>query len=57
MDLAKVRVRELTENTISVSLLLEARLVVKVNDILYQNMSLTQGAKEKQHVQINFKMF
>ena len=57
MDLAKVRVRELTENTISVSVLLEARLVVKVNDILYQNMSLTQGAKQKQHVQINFKMF
>ena len=52
MDWAKVRVRELTENTISVSLLLEARLVVKVNDILYQNMSLTQGAKQKQHVQI-----
>ena len=46
MDLAKVRVRELTENTLSVSLLLEARLVVKVNDILYQNMSLTQGAKQ-----------
>ena len=46
MDLAKVRVRELTKNTLSASLPLEARLVVKVNDILYQNMSLTQGAKQ-----------
>ena len=46
MDWAKVKVRELTENTISVSPFLEACLVVKVYDILYQNMSLTQGAKQ-----------
>ena len=46
MDWAKVRVRESTENIISVLLLLEARLFVKINDILYQNTSLTQGAKQ-----------
>ena len=33
----------------------EARLFVKVNDILYQNMSLTQGAK--QNSMYNFKSF
>ena len=50
---AKVRVRESTENTISVSLLLEARLFLKVNDILYQNRSLTQGGcNTKQHCTI-----
>ena len=55
MDWAKVRVRESTENTISVLLLLEARLFVKANDILYQNTSLTQGAK--QNSMYNFKSF
>ena len=56
MDWAKVRVRESTENTISVPVLLEARLFVKVNDILYQNMSLTQGAKNINSM-YNFKSF